>query len=327
MKNNRPLIFFYVLVVYVLLQFVWWAYALFNLNNEIHLLKLNLIANSFSSIEQIAIQQSELDAKLRARWIMIIGEGAVFLSLLAFGIYRVQKTFKQEILLSRQQQNFLLSVTHELKTPLASNKLFLQTLEKHELSKEKQAEIIKKAISDVDRLNILVDNILLSARIENGEMLLNKEKCSLSQLVNQIIENSGQLSFSKSRINVKTLNDVEIKIDKNAFSSILLNLLENALKYSPAESIVQVEIDRKENKAVLRVKDEGIGMNEFDKRHAFDKFYRSGNEETRNTKGTGLGLFIVNNLVKWHTGTIRIYDNQPKGTIFEIQFPIKINNE
>lgn len=323
MHNNRPLIFFYILVVYVLLQFVWWAYMLFNLNNEIHLLKLELIANSFSSIEQIAMQQAELDSKLRARWVMILGEGAVFLSLLAFGIYRVRKTFKQEILLSRQQQNFLLSVTHEFKTPLASNKLFLQTLEKHELSKEKQAEIIKKAISDVDRLNSLVDNILLSARIENGEMLLNKEKCSLLQIVNQIIENSGQLSFSKNRINVKTLNDAEVEIDKNAFSSILLNLIENALKYSPAESKVQIEIDKKENKAILRVKDEGIGINEYDKKHAFDKFYRSGNEETRNTKGTGLGLYIVKNLVQWHQAAIHIYDNQPKGSIFEIQFPIK----
>ncbi len=323
MQNNRPLIFFYVLVVYVLLQFVWWAYMLFNLNNEIHLLKLDLIANSFSSIEQIATQQAELDAKLRARWIMILGEGAVFLSLLAFGIYRVRKTFKQEILLSRQQQNFLLSVTHELKTPLASNKLFLQTLAKHELSKEKQAEIIKKAISDVDRLNSLVDNILLSARIENGEMLLNKEKCSLSLLVSQVIENSGQLSFYKNRINVQTINDAQVEIDKNAFSSILLNLIENALKYSNSESAVFVEIDKKENKAILRVKDEGIGMNEYDKRHAFDKFYRSGNEETRHTKGTGLGLFIVKNLVQWHQGTIHIYNNLPKGSIFEIQFPIK----
>ncbi|MFN7014042.1 MAG: sensor histidine kinase [Bacteroidia bacterium] len=296
---------------------------LFNLNNETHLLKLELIANSFSSIEQVATQQAALNAKLRARWIMILGEGAVFLSLLAFGIYRVRKTFKQEILLSRQQQNFLLSVTHEFKTPLASNKLFLQTLEKHELSKEKQAEIIKKAISDVDRLNCLVDNILLSARIENGEMLLNKEKCSLSDLVSQVIENSGQFSFYKNRINVQTLNDSEVEIDKNAFSSILLNLVENALKYSPAESKVQIEIDKKENKAILRVKDEGIGMNEYDKRHAFDKFYRSGNEETRNTKGTGLGLYIVKNLVQWHQAAIHIYNNQPKGSIFEIQFPIK----
>lgn len=323
MQNNRPLIFFYVLVVYVLLQFVWWAYMLFNLNNEIHSLKLELISDRFSSSEQIAFKQSELKAKLNARRIMILGEGAVFLSLLAFGIYRVRKTFKQEIQLSRQQQNFLLSVTHELKTPLASNKLFLQTLEKHELSREKQAEIIKKAISDVDRLNSLVDNILLSARIENGEMLLNKEKCSLSQTVHQIIENSGQLSFSKNRINVKTLNDAEIEIDKNAFSSILLNLVENALKYSPKESMVQIDIDKKENKAVLRVKDEGIGMNEYDKKHAFDKFYRSGNEETRHTKGTGLGLYIVKNLAQWHQAAIFIYNNQPKGTIFEIHFPIK----
>ncbi len=323
MQNNRPLIFFYVLVIYVLLQFVWWAYLLFNLNNEIHLLKLELIANRFSSIEQITSQQEELEGKLRIRWIMILGEGAVFLSLLTFGIYRVRKTFKQEIQLSRQQQNFLLSVTHELKTPLASNKLFLQTLEKHELPKDKQVEIIKKAISDVERLNGLIDNILLSARIENGEMLLNKETYYLSHAVHQVVENSGQLSFLKNRINIQTLNDAKVEIDKNAFSSILLNLVENALKYSPAESNIQIEIDKKENKAILRVKDKGIGMNEYDKRHAFDKFYRSGSEETRNTKGTGLGLYIVKNLLQWHHATIHIYNNQPKGSIFEIQFPIK----
>lgn len=322
MQNNRPLIFFYVLVVYVLLQFVWWAYMLFNLNNEIHLLKLELIANSFSSIEQIAEQQAELDSKLYARWVMIIGEGAVFLSLLAFGIYRVRKTFRQEIALSRQQQNFLLSVTHELKTPLASNKLFLQTLEKHQLSKEKQSEIIKKALSDIDRLNSLIDDILLSAKIENSQIPLQKEKISLSEITKLVIENSGQLSLYKTIINVQTINDAEILIDKNAFSSILLNLIENAIKYSSSESKVHIEIDNYDNKAILRVKDQGVGMSEFDKKHAFDKFYRSGNEETRQTKGTGLGLYIVKNLVQWHKGSIRIFNNQPKGTIFEIQFPI-----
>jgi K+-sensing histidine kinase KdpD len=300
---------------------------LFNLNNEIYLLKLELIANSFSSIEEMEIQQEELDAKLKARWVMILGEGAVFLSLLAFGIYRVRKTFKQEILLSRQQQNFLLSVTHELKTPLASNKLFLQTLEKHELPKEKQAEIIKKAISDVERLNSLIDNILLSARIENGEMLLNKEQFQLSDLVKSIINQSVQLDFVKHRFNVQTLKDTLIHVDKNAFSSILLNLIENALKYSSPENAVYIEIDTTTSHSVLRIKDEGVGMSEFDKKHAFDKFYRGGNEETRNTKGTGLGLFIVKKLVHWHKGTIHIYDNQPKGTIFEIQFPIKVKNE
>ncbi|MQJ93314.1 ATP-binding protein, partial [Escherichia coli] len=107
--------------------------------------------------------------------------------------------------------------------------------------------------------------------------------------VHQVVETSGQMSFLKHRINIQTLNDAKVEIDKNAFSSILLNLVENALKYSPAESNIQIEIDKKENKAILRVKDKGIGMNEYDKRHAFDKFYRSGSEETRNTKGTGLG--------------------------------------
>jgi len=321
MQNNRPLILFYVLVTYVLIQFIWWAYLLFNLNNEIYTLKLELINNNFLGTEQIAIHQAELNSKLHKRWIMIFGEGFVFVSLLAIGIYRVQKTFKKEFYLSRQQQNFLLSVTHEFKTPLASNKLFLQTLAKHELPKEKQLEIINKAISDVDRLNSLVDNILLSARIENGEMFLNKENCSLSQIVNQIIENSGQISLYKNRINVVTLNEVELAIDKNAFTSILLNLIENALKYSSYETLVTVEIDKKQNNAILRVKDEGIGMSEFDKKHAFDKFYRSGNEETRSAKGTGLGLYIVKNLVLWHGGSVKIYDNKPRGSIFEIQLP------
>ncbi len=319
-KKSRPLFWFYLLVVYVFIQFSWWSYLMVELNNEIYQQKTELNLLKGQSGDEIQLKGNELEQKLHKRWTMIAGEGAVFIVVLLLGILQVRKTLKKENALTLQQKNFLLSVTHELKSPIASAKLQLQTLQKRELSKEKQQEILASAINDTDRLNNLVENILLAAKIDNNIFPLHSERVNLSDFITQCISETTQLFNYKQKVIMDIEKDIFMNIDKTSFLSIVLNLFENAIKYSPEESAITISLKKQYDKITFNLKDEGIGISEEEKKFVFDKFYRVGNEETRKTKGTGLGLYIVKHIVAQHNGTISVKNNSPKGSIFEIVF-------
>jgi two-component system phosphate regulon sensor histidine kinase PhoR len=319
-KKSRPLFWFYLLVVYVVVQFVWWSYLMVNLNNEIYHLKTELNLLKGETLNEVVLKGNELNEKLHKRWVMIAGEGIVFVGILLLGIFQIRKTFKREAELSRQQQNFLLSVTHELKSPIASTKLQLQTLQKHELNREKQKEIIANAINDTERLNNLVENILLAAKIENNIPLLHKENCNLSDYLTQGMNQTTQSFDYKQQVLLSVEPDIYMNIDRTSFPSIILNLVENAVKYSAPDSTITVGLKKQNQKILLSVADQGIGISDKEKGKIFQKFYRVGSEETRKTKGTGLGLYIVDYLVKQHNGIIAVKNNIPTGSVFEIAF-------
>ncbi len=321
-KKSKPLFWFYILVAYVLVQFVWWSYSMIQQYNEISYLKSQINVLNGESLNDIVKSGNELNAKLHARWIMIAGEGSVFIAILLIGIYQIRKTFKKETALAQQQKNFLLSVTHELKSPIASTKLQLQTLQKHELDRNKQKEIISNAISDTDRLNNLVENILLAAKIENSVFNIHKENCNLSDYLREGLNQTISSFNYKQKLELNIDPAIFMPIDRTSFPSIVLNLVENAVKYSPDNSKITVSLRKGKEQIILCVADEGAGILDTEKVRIFQKFYRVGNEETRNTKGTGLGLYIVNYLVEQHNGTICVKNNHPNGSIFEVVFSL-----
>jgi K+-sensing histidine kinase KdpD len=319
-KNSRPLFWFYILVAYVLLQFIWWSYLMVNLNNEVVHLKTEVNLLKGETLNEVVIKGNELNAKLHKRILMIAGEGFVFISLLILGIFQIRKTLKKEAKLALQQKNFLLSVTHELKSPIASAKLQLQTLLKHELNRDKQKEIISNAINDTERLNNLVENILLAAKIENNVFTVHKEDTNISDYIKELMKQSITSFNYKHKVILNIEPNIFIKIDRTSFPSILLNLFENAVKYSKENSTITIDLKKQNNEIVLSVADEGTGVPDVEKETIFKKFYRIGNEETRTTKGSGLGLYIVNYLVEQHGGIISVKNNTPNGSIFEVRF-------
>jgi len=288
------------LVGYVVAQLLWWAIHIIQLTSQIY----------------------QEDEYLQRRIWMIIGEGLVFFTLLSFGIYKIRKNFKQEVKLAQQKQNFALSVTHELKSPIAGIKLFLQTLQKHDLSEEKRKEIVNKCLQNTNRLESLINNILLTNAFENGNYQLVKERFDAKATTQEIIHLLSS-AHNRHTIQLVFFGDEKIILDKQSFTSILSNLLENAIKYSDENSDTEVEISTENNALKLKVKDQGIGISESERYLIFDKFYRAGNELTRKTKGTGLGLFIVYELVHLNEGEIFVEANTPKGTIFTVNLPIK----
>ncbi len=295
MKGRTALIL-YVLSAYVILQFIWWGY---------HIIDLTHVVSADS-------------AKVSKRVTMIVGEGAVFLLILVVGIWYVRRSMIKDIQLSQRQSNFLLSVTHELKTPLASNKLYIQTVVKRELSKEQRDQLLVKAIEENDRLERMIDNILNASRLENKMLGISKESFDLKPLVQSSIERFKQLA-PDALFKLEIAENTRMNGDRLLVETMLNNLIENALKYAGRTSEIVVHGSHSDGKTLLVVSDNGPGVKAEDQEEIFQKFYRSGSEDTRTQKGTGLGLYIVSKLVRLHGGTIRYENNQPKGARFIIE--------
>jgi len=294
--KKQTAIFFYVLGAYVVLQFAWWGYHLIELTAEIDLQK-GIVSN---------------------RFFMIIGEGFVFFLILILGLWKIRSSIKKELIFSQRQNNFLLSVTHELKTPLAANKLYLQTLVKRELDSSKRNELLGKAIIENQRLEAMIDNILNASRLENQVMELHKEWFSLSDLLQGVADRFNK-SLQNTIVQTDLLVDCKIEADFFMIEAIINNLVENALKYAGNKKIIVLYLQKLDNERIIfGVKDEGPGIPLEFQSEIFKKFVRSGNEETRSQKGTGLGLFIASEFIRIHGGKIRYKNNQPCGSNFEI---------
>ena len=321
-KTSRTLLIFYSLVFYVLLQFSWWSYLLIKLNKEIYQQKIEFAKNTTHDYAILEKKEREYNDLLKKRWSMVAGEGAVFLSLLIFGIYRTKRAFNQEFELAKQQKNFLLSITHEFKSPLAAIKLSLQTIEKRNLEENQKKEIITRALNETDRINLLIENALFASRLESQNSDYHFEEFNLSIFLVELIENYQTRIFSESAINLFIDNNINLNGDKLAITSLVYNLLENAEKYSSAPANISVTLKKINSHLELTFNDLGYGIDPNERNKVFEKFYRVGNEETRRTKGTGLGLYIVKKVVAMHKGTIEIKSNKPMGTIFIIRLPI-----
>ncbi|HTB31495.1 MAG TPA: HAMP domain-containing sensor histidine kinase [Bacteroidia bacterium] len=321
MAENKPrsgaLLTFYVLVIYVALQFFWWSYVMVAQSEEIFNRKMELIS-AYSSPADSKIKQDALRKEMVKKWYMVIGEGSVFLVILSLGVVMVRRSFRKEAELMAKQKTFLHSITHEFKSPVASLRLQLETLQKRNLNPEQQQTALANAIDDTERLDILIEKILMAARIDSGELPNVLEFMNLSEKLKEII---AQISRSYPRRNVVTniQNDVFLHIDPWALNSIVTNLIENAFLYSPVDKTVVISLKWEGNTVSLSVRDQGIGIPDKDKKQIFQKFYRS--DVTQGYKGTGLGLFLVDYFVKVHNGKIEIKDNTPEGSIFDISLP------
>ena len=193
----------------------------------------------------------------------------------------------------KEKKNFILSVTHELKTPIASSKLFAETILSRDISKEKRDDILDKIIKDQTRLEKLVENILLISKVAEHELHLEIEKVNCREFIESVIKG---LDFSEST-NFDIDSKIEIRIDRFYFTSVIQNLHENAIKYSKDNEGIVWSVQQTGNSICIQIKDQGIGVPSNQREKIFDLFHRIGDENTRDTKGTGVGLYIVQKIV------------------------------
>lgn len=318
--SKRTTVIFSVLVSYIVLQFLWWEVLLVRQSNEIISEKQHLAALSSTNDALIKSDIEALEHKKTLRLYMTVGEGTVFLLILLFGINQVRKSIRKENELATQQNNFILSVSHELKTPIASSKLQLQTLLKHELDREKQIQLLNNALKETDRLHKLVDNVLLVTQVENKNNSSHLTRINLSELIEHTVERYFEMYLENKWVKLFIGPNVFIKGDKDLLPSLIINLVENAIKYSYETLQVTLTLKIENDKVFFEVADNGCGIPDTEKQKIFEKFYRSGNEETRKTKGTGIGLFIVKQICNAHQASINVTDNKPSGSVFQISF-------
>lgn len=326
--KSKYWLFFHIVFIYIVSSFIWWSYLLHknNYQNFTEVLKREQQAYGvngglISRFEQSAVY-IKLQSDFRRTEMMLYGEGLVFIGLISLGFWRIRKTFREEIAMTRQQNNFLLSITHELKSPLASLKLTMQTIQKRQLDAEHIKSMANMSMDDIERLELLVENILLASKIESSNFILNRELMDLSTITATIYDKIKLKHKGQREFNSDIEHDIYIYGDRFSFASVIYNLIENAIKYSPADGIINVQLTGDEQNAYLSVTDTGIGIPVNEKSRIFDRFYRIGTEETRKTKGTGLGLFIVKHVVELHNGVINVKNNSPKGSIFEVTIPV-----
>ena len=316
--KKRYIIILIIVFGYIILQFMAWEIMFVRKTSEITELKQKLIELSSTNSSEIRTQISELNQKKKMQVIMIVGEGTVFLLLLLVGIYKIKQSVDKEQQLANQQRNFFLSITHEFKTPIAATKLQIQTLLKHKLEPEQQNDLLTKALNETERLNVLIENLLFASQLDSGQFTFKKEQLNLSEFVTEVCQRyySKEVSSGILKLDLEVAN---CQLDRHAFTSVITNLIQNAIKYTPDEKRILVSVRKQDNKVLLSVSDNGIGVSEQEKEKIFDRFYRSGNEETRTSKGTGLGLYITKFIMENHSGSIRVKPNMPKGSVFEIE--------
>ena len=250
---------------------------------------------------------------------MFISEGLFFVVLVVIAVILLYSTLQKEWLYTHQTHNFMLSVTHELKSPIASIKLYIETLLKRDPEKEKREEFLERALSDTDRLQDLVENILNASRLESENKSLANQEVNISEIIESLVKNGKYLQSKRIVLDSSLNEDAWISGDENQLILVFNNLIDNGLKYS--KDNIEISLSSEENFWLVKFTDHGIGIPAAYKNLIFERFFRVDDELTRKSTGVGLGLYIVRKITELHHGEIGVESTPGKGSTFTVKFP------
>jgi signal transduction histidine kinase len=250
--------------------------------------------------------------------------------LLAGGIYLTHRNVSKELALARLKSDFVSNVSHELRTPLSLIRLYAETLELGRISSpEKYQEYYQTIRKESERLTGLINNILDFSRIEAGRKEYDFRETNLQELVRNTLE-SYRYQIEQSGFTFEEQIDDKVpplKVDRESIARSLLNLVNNALKYSQDRKYIGVSLYRQQSSVKLEVVDHGIGIPPEEQPKIFDKFYRVGDPLVHNTKGSGLGLSLVKHIVKAHGGDVAVDSEPGRGSRFIITLPLNMEGQ
>ncbi|HEX7905805.1 MAG TPA: ATP-binding protein [Chitinophagaceae bacterium] len=320
-RLRRTTFIYWMLLVYIIAALVWWFISLEKQNQQLTSAQYeNTYArkNTISPAE-LAKALNHTNNINRRNTAKYIAEGITFLILILIGAGFVYRSARRQFKMQQQQQNFMMAVTHELKTPISVAKLNLETMQKYTLEPDKQKKLLRMTLEETERLAFLTNNILISSQLEGGGYTTTKEELDLSDLFKDCINNFRE-RFPERNFIDHIEPDADVKGDALLLQMLINNLLENAIKYSPKETAITALLHHQKECIQLQVMDEGMGIPDEEKKNIFTKFYRVGNESTRKTQGTGLGLYLCSIISKYHNAGIVVTNNAPRGSIFSVSF-------
>ena len=253
-------------------------------------------------------------------WV-VMTEGLIMLALILAGAYVIFLYWNRQSNLYAKQRNFITQVTHELKSPLASIQLHLETIQLRKPPEEKLNAFVGTMLSDTERLHYLINNLLMAVRLEQRRKLPERRLTNFSILLEEYVERERvQLSLGGS-ITLETESDIKLLVDPEEMGMVLRNLFENAVLYSPGSPDITVRLSRIDSLVQLSIQDKGRGLAKNELKKVFDMFYRV-QQAGENVRGTGLGLYIVATIIRGYGGSVTVKSEGPgTGCTFTITLP------
>jgi signal transduction histidine kinase len=255
-----------------------------------------------------------------ANWPVMV-EGLVMLVLILIGVYVIFVYWNRQSNLYLQQRNIISQVTHELKSPLASIQLHLETIKLRKPTEERLEAFVGTMLADTDRLHYLINNLLMAARLEQRRKPAERRMTDLTQLVAEHVERERSTLPQGGSITFEAHQALKAQIDPEEMSMVVRNLFENAVLYSPQSPEIIVKLNKVGTSLHLTVQDHGRGLDKKEQKNVFDRFYRV-QPPGENVRGTGLGLYIVESVIKGYGGTVSVTSEGPgKGCTFTVKIP------
>ncbi len=312
MKKRQSL--FYHILIFILAQIAWLAL----LGLWIYWYVFNYIV--FKKVGDQVSPQLTYDITNVVPFVI----GLVLLIGISFTTAWIFRHLNLQLRLNKLYDNFIGNVTHELKSPLSSIQLNLETLNSRNVPPEKQKEFINLMMKDSNRLQRLIDSILEISALEQKKLAHDYQVFKAEPLVRQLLNGSiEQFRLPEGSVTVTGNTQCEIVVDVNALKIVLDNLVDNALKYSTEQIQIHVNFSHNTNKFFIEFSDNGIGIPHNEQKKIFHKFYRIYHNNVPTVKGTGLGLYWVKEIIKNHGGKISLFsEGENMGTTFKIEFPI-----
>ncbi|WP_026840095.1 sensor histidine kinase [Citrifermentans bremense] len=254
-------------------------------------------------------------------WLVLV-EGLLMLVAVLVGVYVIFLYWRRQAKLYLQQRNYISQLTHELKSPLTSIQLHLETVKLRDLPKDKLDGFIDTMLSDTERLNVLTSNLLMATRIEFRQLGEKAKKIDFSEFVKDYLEGKRGELPEGGRLTLEVEKGISAVIDVEGMEMALRNLLENALLYSPVSPEIRVSLRKSGKQCLLDFQDNGKGLKKNELNKIFEMFYRV-RTPGENIRGTGLGLYIVKSVVNAHGGKITVSsEGLGKGCTFHIALPL-----
>ncbi|MCC6407084.1 MAG: HAMP domain-containing histidine kinase [Planctomycetes bacterium] len=318
MSRKKAFVLYASSAAFVVALLAWWAFFFGRqgtlLANRMQQAGTPLTDEQIAALQAVAAESQK----------MFIAEGGTLCVLLLGGMWSILRTMTRELALERQQKNFLSAITHELRSPIASARLYVESVLLGRADGEKRDRYLQRVMLDLDRLRTRVDDLLETARVNSSKPSLDLEPADLSRIARDVVDRlSKEHAVRGAKIELEAASGVFVRTDTRALDTVISNLVSNAVKYGGKDPRVVVRTEHTHSKALLFVRDYGPGLSGADPKRIFEPFVRGDDDNVRAKGGVGLGLYLVRELVTAMGGRVRAKDGlEGGGTQIEIELAL-----